>query len=162
MNTYRVFCDLWEEIETLIEFGGDYWKTYIACLCLCFPGNWEREGMLKIWTDPQTLKSLVMMNLLFIIFFCVSASSVYFSDKVVYENPSEFLNNIRYLKARQELMNDAYAVQTTAYAIMAHMNNNKAQKYETEQIVRWLNLMRNSIGGFAATQVLLSLLFKIN
>ncbi|BFZ13295.1 hypothetical protein BsWGS_16334 [Bradybaena similaris] len=78
--------------------------------------------------------------------------SVYFSDKVVYENPSEFLNNIRYIKARQELMNDAYAVQTTAYAMMAHMNNNKAQKYETEQIVGWLNLMRNSIGGFASTQ----------
>ncbi|CAG5133426.1 unnamed protein product, partial [Candidula unifasciata] len=77
---------------------------------------------------------------------------VYFADKKVYENPYDFLNNVRYLKARQELMNDGYAVQTTAYAFMAHMNNNKALKYEMQMMMSWLNTMRNTIGGFASTQ----------
>ncbi|CAL1532738.1 unnamed protein product [Lymnaea stagnalis] len=77
---------------------------------------------------------------------------VYFAEDVVYENPSDFLNNVRYLKPRQELMNDAYSVQSTAYALMAHINNNKALKYEREMMMAWLNTMRNSIGGFASTQ----------
>lgn len=78
---------------------------------------------------------------------------MYFADKMVYENPFDFLNNVRYIKARQELMNDGYAVQTTAYALMAHINNARALKYEREMMMSWLNTMRNTIGGFASTQV---------
>ena len=51
----------------------------------------------------------------------IPADFVYFADDIVYENPSEFLNNVRYLIPRQELMNEAYAVQSTAYALMAHI-----------------------------------------
>ena len=78
---------------------------------------------------------------------------VYFADQTVYENPSDFLNNVRYLKPRQELMNDAYAVQSTAYALMAHISTNQPQKFEREMMMSWLNTMRNTIGGFTSTQV---------
>ncbi|XP_055892053.1 C3 and PZP-like alpha-2-macroglobulin domain-containing protein 8 isoform X3 [Biomphalaria glabrata] len=77
---------------------------------------------------------------------------LYFSEETSYENPYDFLNNVRYLKPRQELMNDAHAVQATAYALMAHMNSNLGTKVEREMMMAWLNTMRNSIGGFAATQ----------
>ncbi|XP_005101039.1 alpha-1-inhibitor 3 isoform X2 [Aplysia californica] len=77
---------------------------------------------------------------------------VYFADHTVYENPSDFLNNVRYLLPRQELMNDAYAVQSTAYALMAHISTNQPEKYEREMMMSWLNTMRNSIGGFTSTQ----------
>lgn len=54
---------------------------------------------------------------------------------------------------RQELMNDAYAVQTTAYALMSHINANRLLKVERDMTMSWLNTMRNSFGGFASTQV---------
>ncbi|RUS72984.1 hypothetical protein EGW08_019249, partial [Elysia chlorotica] len=80
------------------------------------------------------------------------SDGIYFADKRVYSNPSDFLNTVRYLKPRQELMNDAYSVQATAYALMAHIQSNQGLKYQREMMMAWLNEMRNSIGGFASTQ----------
>uniref|UniRef100_A0A2C9KRF6 Alpha-2-macroglobulin domain-containing protein n=1 Tax=Biomphalaria glabrata TaxID=6526 RepID=A0A2C9KRF6_BIOGL len=76
----------------------------------------------------------------------------YFADQLVYENPSAIQNNVRYLMPRQELLNDAYAVQTTAYALLAHITANKADKLERDMTMTWLNTMRNSFGGFSSTQ----------
>lgn len=59
---------------------------------------------------------------------------------------------MRFLHPRQELMNDGYAVQATAYALMALINNN-GPKQNRDALMRWLNTMRNTIGGFASTQV---------
>lgn len=58
-------------------------------------------------------------------------------------------------------MNDAHAVQATAYALMAHMNSNLGTKVEREMMMAWLNTMRNSIGGFAATQVINYIFYSI-
>ncbi|XP_059162065.1 LOW QUALITY PROTEIN: C3 and PZP-like alpha-2-macroglobulin domain-containing protein 8 [Physella acuta] len=77
---------------------------------------------------------------------------MYFSEDIVYPNPFDFLNNVRYIKPRQELMNDAYSVQSTAYALMAHINYNSGLKVHREMMMSWLCTMRNSIGGFASTQ----------
>jgi hypothetical protein len=77
---------------------------------------------------------------------------LYFADQKVPENPSDILNNVRYLHPRQELMNDAYATQSTAYALMALINNNQPKDFR-DSLMAWLNTMRNSIGGFASTQV---------
>ncbi|KAH9502244.1 hypothetical protein Btru_070510 [Bulinus truncatus] len=76
----------------------------------------------------------------------------YFADQLVYENPSAIQNNVRYLMPRQELLNDAYAVQTTAYALLAHISANRADKLERDMTMAWLNTMRNSFGGFSSTQ----------
>ncbi|PVD21251.1 hypothetical protein C0Q70_19422 [Pomacea canaliculata] len=79
------------------------------------------------------------------------SEGLYFANKKVPENPSEILNNVRFLHPRQELMNDGYAVQATAYALMALINNN-GPKLNRDALMRWLNTMRNTIGGFASTQ----------
>lgn len=86
-----------------------------------------------------------------------SDHEIYFSDKNIPENPSDFINTVRYLKPRMELMNDGYAVQSTAYALMAHIKHNgmgidSDTKIERDSMMRWLNTMRNFVGGMASTQ----------
>jgi len=84
-------------------------------------------------------------------------NEIYFSDQAVPDNPSEFINGLRYLLPRMEQMNDAYAVQSTAYALMAHIKHNgmgleTETKIQRDAMMRWLNYMRNFIGGMASTQ----------
>ncbi|XP_059162064.1 alpha-2-macroglobulin-like [Physella acuta] len=76
----------------------------------------------------------------------------YFADQLVYENPTAIQNNVRYLMPRQELLNDAYAVQATAYALMAHIMADRDSKIERDMSMAWINTMRNSFGGFSSTQ----------
>lgn len=85
------------------------------------------------------------------------SNEIYFSDSGMPENPSDFVNTVRYLLPRTELKNDAYAVQSTAYAMMAHMKHNgtgveTATKIQRDSMMKWLNSMRNFIGGFSSTQ----------
>lgn len=74
------------------------------------------------------------------------------------ENPSDFVNTVRYLLPRLELMNDAHAVQSTAYALMAHINHfgssSADYKIQRDSMMRWLQTMRNYIGAFASSQVI--------
>ena len=49
-------------------------------------------------------------------------------------------------------MNDAYAVQSTAYALLSYIRQEK-QDSNTTSLMEWLNTMRNTDGGFASTQV---------
>ncbi|GFS03933.1 macroglobulin complement-related 2 [Elysia marginata] len=77
---------------------------------------------------------------------------LYFADQRVYGNPSKILNTESYFDARQELMNDAYAVQTTAYALMTHIRSNQPSKTERDMTMSWMNTMRNSFAGFSSTQ----------
>lgn len=76
---------------------------------------------------------------------------------MVRDNPSEFINTVRYLLPRMPLINDGYAVQSTAYALMAYMNHEGDQtsdaKRERDSMMRWLQLMRNYFGAFASSQV---------
>ncbi|KAH3771981.1 hypothetical protein DPMN_173312 [Dreissena polymorpha] len=56
-----------------------------------------------------------------------------------------------------EQSNDAYAVQATAYALMAHIEHNgmgldQETKIQRDAMMRWLNNERNFIGGMASTQ----------
>lgn len=81
-----------------------------------------------------------------------AAEELYWADQVVPPNPSNIQNAIRFLDPRLELENDAYAVHTTAYALLAHISHD-GLKYERDSIMRWLNSMRNYNGGFVSTQV---------
>ena len=91
-------------------------------------------------------------------YFFFTANEIYFSDSGMPENPSDFVNTVRYLLPRTELKNDAYAIQSTAYAMMAHMKHNgmgveTETKIQRDSMMKWLNSMRNFIGGFSSTQV---------
>ena len=57
---------------------------------------------------------------------------------------------------RTELRNDAYAVESTAYAMLAHLQL-KGLRTEADSMMDWLNYMRNFIGGFSSTQVCLAM-----
>lgn len=51
------------------------------------------------------------------------------------------------------LINDGYAVQSTGYALMAHMNTyGNLEKRDRDSMMRWLQLMRNYFGAFASSQ----------
>ncbi|XP_005101040.1 CD109 antigen [Aplysia californica] len=77
----------------------------------------------------------------------------YFADGVVYSNPEAWQDGtLRYLLPRQELLNDAYSVQSTAYAVLAHVQVAKKNRNEREMAISWMNLMRNSVAGFSSTQ----------
>ncbi|ESO98375.1 hypothetical protein LOTGIDRAFT_231429 [Lottia gigantea] len=78
-------------------------------------------------------------------------NEIYFADQKIQKNPTTIINTVRFLLPRQELMNEGYAVQSTAYALMAHIKHSTV-KYERDGMMRWLQTMRNSIGGFASTQ----------
>lgn len=84
-------------------------------------------------------------------------NEIYFSNAAIPDNPSEFINALRYLNPRMEQSNDAYAVQATAYALMAHIKHNgmgldQETKIQRDAMMRWLNYERNFIGGMASTQ----------
>ncbi|WAR12173.1 CPMD8-like protein [Mya arenaria] len=87
----------------------------------------------------------------------MKSNEIYFSDSAIPDNPSEFINALRYLLPRIEQMNDGYAVQSTAYALMAHIKHNGMgvetdTKIQRDAMMRWLNYMRNFVGGMASTQ----------
>ena len=44
-------------------------------------------------------------------------------------------------------------IETTAYALLAYMTFPQPDVASAAQIVRWLAKQRNSLGGFASTQV---------
>lgn len=66
---------------------------------------------------------------------------------------------------RLPLVNDGYAVQSTAYALLAHINHFGATtssdstsglvKEQRDSMMKWLQTMRNTFGAFASTQVTL-------
>ncbi|KAJ8303360.1 LOW QUALITY PROTEIN: hypothetical protein KUTeg_019756 [Tegillarca granosa] len=84
------------------------------------------------------------------------STGIYFSDSEIRENPSDFINTVRYLLPRLELINDGYATQSTAYALMAHIKHYGSQtggrKAERDSMMGWLQTMRNFIGAMASTQ----------
>lgn len=87
----------------------------------------------------------------------------YFSDDEIRENPSEYVNTVLYMLPRLPLINDGYAVQSTSYALLAHINHFGATtssdstsgliKEQRDSMMKWLQTMRNTFGAFASTQV---------
>ncbi|GFO45329.1 macroglobulin complement-related 2 [Plakobranchus ocellatus] len=47
---------------------------------------------------------------------------------------------------------DSFVFQTTAYALMAHIQSNRFGKTERDLTMTWMNSMRNSFAGFSSTQ----------
>ena len=98
-------------------------------------------------------------------YFCNAEPEHYFSDTEIRENPSEYVNTVLYMLPRLPLVNDGYAVQSTAYALLAHINHFGATtssdstsglvKEQRDSMMKWLQTMRNTFGAFASTQVTL-------
>ncbi|CAH1779511.1 unnamed protein product [Owenia fusiformis] len=74
----------------------------------------------------------------------------YWASVEIPMNPTKIINTVPFHLPRKEYANEAHAVAATSYALLVYMRNNRMR--EATPIVKWLQTMRNSIGGFAATQ----------
>lgn len=100
------------------------------------------------------------INLSFVLLFhmhCISGGKIYLSDAPMPHFTEDVLG-VHYLKYRMEQPNDAYAVQSTAYALLTHLRYKGSQvdkqtRQERESLVKWLISERNSVTGMASTQV---------
>ncbi|CAH1797576.1 unnamed protein product [Owenia fusiformis] len=75
---------------------------------------------------------------------------IYWANKPVPKNPSKIVNTVPIMESRQEYDNEAYAVEATAYAMMTYLLNNRYR--ECIPMMRWMQTLRNTIGGMASTQ----------
>ena len=76
---------------------------------------------------------------------------MYWSNKPIPENPHRTINTVPYNKPRLIYSHEASAVEATAYALMAYLRLNRVA--QSLPIMKWLQTMRNSIGGFGSTRV---------
>ena len=83
--------------------------------------------------------------------FFVAGDFVYWSPSPISEIRRETFNNVPFLHPRQDQTNDSVAVQATAYALLAYLRNN--WYHDAIPIMKWLQTMRNTDGGFSSTQV---------
>jgi hypothetical protein len=96
-------------------------------------------------------------------YYLLAEPELHFSDSPIRENPSRNISNILCVLPRLPLINDAYAVQSTAYALLAHINyygtTTKSDstsgliKEQRNSMMRWLQTMRNTFAAFSSTQV---------
>ena len=59
-------------------------------------------------------------------------------------------NHKPYLSYRRKVQYDAESIETTAYALLCYILR---QEVLLEPIVRWLNIQRTTVSGWASTQV---------
>ena len=80
----------------------------------------------------------------------ISGEQTYWARKIIPPNPSTVINTIPYMLPRKVYDNEAHAVEATSYALMTYILHKRT---DTLTIVKWLQTMRNSIGGFGSTMV---------
>ena len=81
----------------------------------------------------------------------LSRDRTYWSATRIPVNPNRQIQTVPYIDPRQIYPHEASAVQATAYALMCYTSRNLVE--ESVPLVDWLNVMRNTIGGFAGTRV---------
>lgn len=66
-------------------------------------------------------------------------------------NPIRVVDTIPHNQPRKLYSHEAKSVEGTAYALMVYLHMNRIS--EALPIMKWLQTMRNSVGGFASTRV---------
>ncbi len=85
------------------------------------------------------------------VFFFTSGEFVYWAVKPIPVNPTFIVNTVHFQKPRIIYPHEAAAVEATGYALMVYLANNRMK--EATNIMKWLQTMRNTIGGFGSTKV---------
>ena len=78
--------------------------------------------------------------------------------KEIPTNPTFIVNTVHFQKPRIIYPHEAAAVEATGYALMVYLANNRIK--ESTNIMKWLQTMRNTIGGFGSTKVSKYAFFK--
>ena len=76
---------------------------------------------------------------------------MYWADKEIPANEIHTVDTIPYYQPRRWYDNEGYGVHATAYGLLTYMLRN--MRVDSEPIMKWLQTMRNTIGGFAGTRV---------
>ena len=76
----------------------------------------------------------------------------YWSRAEIPPNPTFIVNTVPFQDPRLIHPLEGSAVSATSYALLVYLANNRIE--EATSIMKWLQTMRNSIGGWGATQVL--------
>ena len=86
--------------------------------------------------------------------YCVSivGEFTYWSRAVIPPNPTFIVNTVPFQEPRLIYPLEGSAVSATSYALLVYLANNRIE--EATSIMKWLQTMRNSIGGWGSTQVL--------
>ncbi|ELT87097.1 hypothetical protein CAPTEDRAFT_227765 [Capitella teleta] len=79
-----------------------------------------------------------------------SGFAVYWSNVAIPENPVRVVDTRPYLMPRELYEHEAGAVEATSYALMVYLHMNRVS--EALPIMKWLQTMRNSVGGFGSTR----------
>ena len=84
---------------------------------------------------------------------CVSivGEFTYWSRAVIPPNPTFIVNTVPFQEPRLIYPLEGSAVSATSYALLVYLANNRIE--EATSIMKWLQTMRNSIGGWGSTQV---------
>ena len=84
---------------------------------------------------------------------CVSIAGefTYWSRAVIPPNPTFIVNTVPFQEPRLIYPLEGSAVSATSYALLVYLANNRIE--EATSIMKWLQTMRNSIGGWGSTQV---------
>ena len=80
-----------------------------------------------------------------------SIDGSYWSREPIPANPTAITNTVPYIFPRQLYPHEGAAVQATSYALLVYTINDLTE--DAEPVMKWLQTMRNTIGGFAGTRV---------
>ena len=75
----------------------------------------------------------------------------YWSRTVIPPNPTFIVNTVPFQEPRRIYAHEASAVSASGYALLVYLANNRVE--EATSIMKWLQTMRNTIGGWGSTQV---------
>ncbi len=84
----------------------------------------------------------------------VAGEYTYWSRQVIPPNPTWVKDTIHYQQPRIIYAQEGSAVSASGYALLVYLANNRME--DATSIMKWLQSVRNSIGGWGSTQVKLS------
>ena len=76
---------------------------------------------------------------------------IYWSEVEIPHNPTEIVNTVPIQSRRIQYPLEAKAVEATSYALMVYLRNNRIT--DALSIMKRLQTMRNSLGGYGGTRV---------
>ncbi|CAD5111927.1 DgyrCDS1188 [Dimorphilus gyrociliatus] len=116
-----------------VKHGNDSFKLCIVCYALA-----QSESSMRF----ECLSQLEATK--------KTSIGIYWSDHIIPSNPFKIVATIIYQNPRNIYPTESTAVAATSYALKTFLKLN--QKIRPQEIMKWMQTMRNTIGGFIGTQ----------
>jgi hypothetical protein len=109
------------------------------------------EAMKKIGKETTRGTYNAQPSITHATFLFQTGTGVYWSERPIPPNPIRIIDTVPYNLPRALYPQEAKAVEATSYALMVYLHLNRVS--ESLPIMKWLQTMRNSVGGFSGTRV---------